>query len=281
VTTVLALEATQGETTTSSLQRGLEILVVLGGRDASARGGLGVVRIAELVGREKTQVSRALKTLAGAGFVERDPDTRAYRLGRLVFTLGAMAGDARLLELAPSVLEGLSASTRETAHLSVLEGTDVVTLLSRAPVSAVRAVGWAGRRVPAACTSSGRALLFDHTADQLRQRFAGIELPRGGPNAARSLDDLAARIARDRVGGVAVSIEEFEAGLVAVAAPVRGARGDIVAVVNVSAPEFRLGLRLEAAGDNVRRAAGELSARLGFGDPALELPQDRTREPQR
>lgn len=256
------------------MQRGLEILVTLGGRAAVARGGLGVVRIAELVGREKSQVSRALKTLAGSGFVERDPDTLTYRLGRTMFALGAQADDARLLELAGPVLEGLLAHTRETAHLSVLEGTEVVTLLSKAPASAVRAAGWAGRRVPAACTSSGRALLFDHTADQLRQRFAGVELPRGGPNAPRSLDDLAARLARDRLGGVAVSIEEFEAGLVAVAAPVRGARGGIVAVINVSAPEFRLGAGLEAAGHHVRRAAAELSAGLGFSDPALEPPPE-------
>lgn len=240
--------------------------MVLGGRDALARGGLGVVRISELVGREKSQVSRALKTLAGAGFVERDPDTLAYRLGPLVFALGAQTGDARLLDLAPAVLEGLLMRTRETAHLSVLEGTEVVTLLSKAPAAAVRAAGWVGRRVPAACTSSGRALLFDHTADQLRQRFAGVEIPKGGPNAPRTLDDIAARITRDRAAGVAVSLEEFEAGLVAVAAPVRNGRGAIVAVVNVSAPKFRLGPTLEAAGHDVRRAAAELSAGLGFWD---------------
>lgn len=239
-----------------------------------ARGGLGVVRIAELVGREKSQVSRALKTLAGSGFVERDPDTLTYRLGRTMFALGAQADDARLLNLARPVLDGLLERTQETAHLSVLDGTEVVTLLSKAPDSAVRAAGWAGRRVPAACTSSGRALLFDHTAEELRQRFAGVELPRGGPNAPRSLDDLIGRVTRDRDGGVAVSIEEFEAGLVAVAAPVRGPRGDIMAVVNVSAPEFRLGSELLAAGQHVRHAAAELSAALGYRDPARGVLQE-------
>lgn len=222
------------------------------------------MRIAESVGREKSQVSRALKTLAAAGFVERDPDTMAYRLGRMVFALSAQAGDARLLDLAPVVLERLSAHTGETAHLSILEGTEVVTLLSKASASAVRAAGWVGRRVPASCTSSGRALLFDHTADQLRQRFAHVEMRHGGPNAARSLDELSARITRDRVGGVAVSLEEFEIGLVAVAAPVRNSRGGIIAVINVSAPQFRLGPTIDAAGAHVRQAAAELSSGLGF-----------------
>ena len=52
-------------------------------------------------------------------------------------------------------------------------------------------------------------------------------------------------------------------GLVAVAAPVRDARGHIVAAVNVSAPKFRLDRQLEAAGRHVLAAAASLSSTLG------------------
>ena len=245
------------------LQRGLEILAVLGSPEALERGGLGVVRIAQLVGREKTQVSRGLKTLAAAGFAERDPETRSYRLGWKIFALGAGAGDARLLHAAVPVLQDLVAGIGETAHLSVLDGVEVLTLLSELPAVAVRASGWQGRRVPASCTSSGRALLFDHSLEDLQRRFVGREMLRSGPNAARSLHELHDRIVRDRAHGVAVSDEEFEAGLVAVAAPVRNARGAIVAVVNVSAPKFRLGSALEVAGNRVLAAATSLSSALG------------------
>jgi IclR family transcriptional regulator, KDG regulon repressor len=44
---------------------------------------------------------------------------------------------------------------------------------------------------------------------------------------------------------------------------VRDFRGRIVAALNVSAPRFRLGRRLDAAGREVGRAADELSAGLG------------------
>jgi DNA-binding IclR family transcriptional regulator len=57
--------------------------------------------------------------------------------------------------------------------------------------------------------------------------------------------------------------EEFEPGLIAVAAPVRGMRGRIVAAVNVSAPRFRFASRVEEAGAATRRAAEQLSASLG------------------
>jgi len=247
----------------------LDVLLALGSDEALDRDGLGVVRIATLVGREKSQVSRCLKALASVGFAERDADTRHYRLGWRLLALGARAGDACLLHAAPPVLDDLVARIGETAHLSVLDGVEVLTLLSEAPAAAVRASGWQGRRVPATCTSAGRALLFDHSGEELERRFAGTDLPRCGPNAARSLAQLRERIEGDRARGWSVSDEEFEPGLVAVAAPVRSPRGVIVAAVNVSAPKFRLGGALEPAGRHVLTAAGRLSAMLG-DRPAME-----------
>ena len=56
----------------TNLRRELAILTVLGGGSSNRGGGLGVVRIADLIGREKSQVSRTLKVLAESGFVDRD-----------------------------------------------------------------------------------------------------------------------------------------------------------------------------------------------------------------
>jgi IclR family KDG regulon transcriptional repressor len=247
----------------TTLGRGLDILIAVGSADATAAGGLGVVRIAELVGREKSQVSRALKTLLDTGLVERDPGTRAYRLGWRLYAMAAGAGDARLLAAARPVLHALVARVGESAHLSVLDGTDVLTVLSEAPASAVRAAGWVGRRVPAHCTSSGRALLLDEHDDALRGRFAGVAFGGGSTGRGpRDVEDFLRRVAAARARGYAVVDEELEPGLVGAAAPVRAFDGRVVAAINVSAPKFRLGRRLEAAGRDVRAAAAELSARL-------------------
>src|ERR671925_62050 len=95
------------------LRKELAILIVLGREEAVENGGLGVVRIAELIGREKSQVSRA--------------------------------GEQRLLGAAPALLERLMKSLGETAHLSVLQGVEVLTVFSKSPPHAVTAVGWSGR----------------------------------------------------------------------------------------------------------------------------------------
>ena len=141
----------------TSTRRSLEVLLSLGSDAAIARGGLGVTRIAEMLGREKSQVSRTLKTLADFGLVDRDPDTLAYRLGWRIYALASLAGERRLLDDARPVLRRLVDEFEERAFLSVLQGADTLTILSESPAYAVQAVGWVGRvRRPTARRSARR-----------------------------------------------------------------------------------------------------------------------------
>lgn len=243
----------------SSLKRGVEILFALESDEAVTNGGLGVIRIAQLVGQEKSQVSRALAALAESGLVDRDPVTRAYRLGWRLFSLAARSGLPRLTALAPGVLARLVAETGETAHVSVLHGDSVLTLLSEGPSTTIRASGWSGRTVPVTCTSSGRALLFDHDLPALQALLGSGRFRDRAPRAPRDAKELYRRIRKARKDGYALVEEEFEPGLVAAAAPIRDFSTRIIAAVNVSGPKFRLGLRLSAAGEAIRAAAAELS----------------------
>jgi len=248
----------------SSLGRGLDILLALDSEEAAANGGLGVVKIAKQVGREKSQVSRALKTLGDKGLVERDPLTLDYRLGWRLFALAAQAGERRLLTAAPEALRALVASLGETVHLSVLEGDEVLTVLSQAPDRAVAATDRSGSRTPASRTSSGRALVLDHERAELELLFEQADFTPDAPGAARDVEQLYERILAARAAGYALADEEFEAGLVGVAAPIRDFRGRIVAALNVSAPKFRFEESLGRAGREIKEAADELSTRLGF-----------------
>src|SRR5919107_1589665 len=248
----------------TNLRRELAILTILGGGGAGEDGGLGGVRIADLIGREKRQVSRTLKGLAESGFVDRDAETLRYRLGWKFFTLAARAGEQRLLSVAPALLERLVENVGETAHLSVLQGVEVLTVLSESPPLAVKADGWAGRTVPIYCTSSGRALLFDHDHEALSRLLSGVEFRELRPGTVRNVEKLQESIALAREQGYAMVVEEFEFGLVGAAAPVRDFKGHLVAALNVSGPKFRLGGRLKSAGQEVKRAAGEISPFVGF-----------------
>ncbi|WP_370971515.1 IclR family transcriptional regulator [Amycolatopsis sp. cg9] len=245
------------------LRRDLDLLEALASPEAQRAGELGVVRLAQLTGREKSQVSRALKALAEEGVVERDPDTLGYRLGWRLFSLVARTVEDRLVRTAEPVLRELSAELEETSHLCVLRDQEVLTLLSVSGHS-FRAHDWEGRGVPAHCTSAGRVLLLDATPDDLYIRFAGAEEP--------ALPDLFLKIQEARRTGYARVLEEFEPGLAGVSAPIRDFRGRVIAAVNISAPTERLGESLEAAGRETAKAAARISAHLGWeSHPAAHL----------
>ncbi|CAN5672509.1 IclR family transcriptional regulator [soil metagenome] len=250
------------QTRETSLRRGVAILEALASDQAVRDGGLRVTDLVDVVGREKSQISRTLRTLAELGLVERDGDAR-HRLTWRFYLLGTHGGRSRLVEQAAPLLRRLVDALSERAHLSVLQGDQVLTLLSESSPHSVQSAGWSGRTVPCWCTSSGRALLFDHGLEALQALCGDTDFTGRGPNAPRSVADLYQRTRQARDRGVAVVSDEFEEGLVAVAAPVRDLGGRLVAVLNVSGPTFRLGRDTDPAAGAVTNAADQLTRALG------------------
>lgn len=243
----------------SSVRRALDVLRVLGSGPQRVQDAAG------LLGKEKSQVSRTLKVLAEEGFAERDPRTMEYRLGPQFLALAAAAGEDRLHTEAPAVLRALVRELGEAAYLSVLSGSAAVTVLTERPGRALQAHEWIGRAVPLNCTSSGRALLLGLPAEEVADLLSGYPDPLPGTErASRTMAELRERLARERAAGHVVTAEEYEPGLIGVAAPVFDFRGSVVAAVNVSAPVFRLPPEsVPEVAQSVTAAASRLSAALG------------------
>ena len=282
---------------TSGLARDLEILEVLAGPQSLREGGLGVLRIAELLARDKATVSRALATLADAGVLDRDPDSRTYHLGSRLYALAARTRDAALVQRAQPLLRHAVQSLRETTHLCVLRGGNVLTLVSELSPREVATAGWAGTTTAAWRTPSGKVLISDwdrasvdswytvHRDDEAlvnpRGSRSGAEFsvlvePRPDNVVVRDLASLHAELDRIRRRGYATSDEELEHGVVAASAPVRDATGSVVAALNVSAPKSRVGQRLEELGAYVARFSAALSTELGGtsgGDDRASAPR--------
>lgn len=280
---VVASQPTVPRRNSSGLRRDLELLQTLGSAEATAAGGLGVLRIAELVGRDKGTVSRSLATLAEAGLVSRDTTTNAYRLGFQLYALAARTVEARLMRLALPYLRRVVAATHETTHLCVLRGGNVLTLASELSEYQFRGLGWQGVSTAAWQTSSGRVLISDWADEDLKLwydehghdsavtrtgSFARLETevlvqPPGGTPKVTDFASLKAEIRDIQKHGYASVDEEFEAGVVGVSAPVLDFRRNIIAAINISAPKSRLGTRLDEAGQLAAKVATELSAQLG------------------
>lgn len=276
-----------GRRNTSGLTRDLAILDLLGEAEAFRNGGLGVNRIAQLSGRDKAVVSRALSTLAEAGLVERDKTTLAYRLGARLYALASRTAEATLAQTSQTALRRIARATRETTHLCVLRGGNVLTLISELSPHEFRTTGWEGITTAAWRTPSGRVLISDwdeqtiaewyreHGQDdallgpldpgKANSDFRVLETPPPDKAVVTDLPSLMDEIARIRARGFALLDEELEAGVVGASAPVRDFTGRVVAAINVSGPKSRIGGQLEALGAFVARAASELSATIGGG----------------
>ena len=223
--------------------------------------GLTVTGLARSLGRDKSSVSRQLKPLVDLGLVERDDDG-LHRLGWRLFALAAQSGDQRLLLLAPAAMRQLGRQVKERVHLSIRRNDEVLTILSEGPYRAVEAAQWVGRTVPIACTSSGRALLFDHGPDEIRILLEDGFRKGPGSKAPATVQEVVDRVGRARALGYAAVVDEFDDDLCAVAAPVRDGHGRIVGALNISAPSYRLLDSLHAVGRQTSQAAQYLSQAL-------------------
>ncbi len=248
-----------------AVRRAVALLLALGGDEAMDDGGLGVKQLSELTGNEISRVSRTLDVLSESRLVERDPTSLAYRLGWRFFALAARAGQSQLRHDAARFVRLLTDEFEERAYLSVLDGREVLTIISESPAHTLQAAGWVGRSNEFVyCTSAGRALLFGHSEDELTALVGELDFRPPGPNGPTSFADFRARLERERQAGWVYVDEEFEAGLVGIAAPVFDFDGRVIAALNLSGPKFRAEEALAAAGPRLNEVAAELSSLLGF-----------------
>lgn len=274
----------------SGLGRDVEILDLLASPEALRAGGLRVLRIAELTGRDKAAISRALATLADAGLVYRNPEDLTYQLGPRLYALAARTTEATMTHRARPLLRRMVQQVRETTHLCVLRGGNVLTLSSELSPYEMRTTGWAGTTTAAWRTPSGRVLISDWDRTSVDEwyaehghdaalvdpaglgdqgQFRVLDEPPANKVVVSDLESLHAELTRIRRRGYAVLDEELEEGVVGASAPVWGATGSIIAAINVSAPRSRMGTRLDELGSYVARCASSLSAELG-GQPRQE-----------
>ncbi len=207
----------------------------------------GPMALAELVaatGLSRPTAHRLAVALESHGLVRRDDDGR-FVLGLRLVALGRAASDGLpLAERAGPALEALRDETGESAQLYVAEGNQRVCVASLESPHGLRTIVRLGASLPLDRGSAGKVL-------------------RAEPNV----------LAR----GWADSVEEREAGVASVSAPIFDVAGRVHAAIGVSGPVERTsrtpGRRYAKA---VVRAARAVEAATGWaGGPASPVPKRR------
>jgi DNA-binding IclR family transcriptional regulator len=235
----------------------------------------GVSELARKLQLAKSTVHRLLTTLAEEELVERNPRTGRYRLGLKMWELGTLAaGHLTLHEAAAPYLDDLRNRSRETVHIAVLDGTEVVYVERRESPQTLRLFGRVGHRNSAHCTSTGKVLLAFLPPDELERRLADIELVAKTPYTITDPERLRAELALVRKRGYAVNVNESELGIASVAAPILDRSGTVVAAVSTAGPLTRFeGPAMRHFAEMTVDAARHISERLGFRPGRRRAPE--------
>lgn len=216
----------------SSLAQGLRLVRLVIDREKQGRQLLGVSQLAAELDMEQSRVSRLAQELCDLGLLER-LERGPFRAGPRFFSLAASLNVGWVRD-SRAELEELVSALGLRSRLSVRDGVKVLLLRSSTNNSVLGGFAKPGMVTPVWCTGSGRALLWDHSRNELEAllkdvNFIGV----GGPAAAHSEAEVDALMERDRPRGFVLAAEEFEHGVWELGVPVRDSSGAIIAALSV------------------------------------------------
>lgn len=219
--------------------------------------------IAVELGKDRSQVSRNLRSAEQAGFLSRTSQ-RSYTLDWSLFTDAQLLTERRLQSDGGTALDALAAETDEACFLGVLHGDSTVTIGESVPASSNLVGSWLGRPYPAYCSDAGQAVLWEAAEAEVRTVFADVAFVRHGPNTPTGVDDFLARREAARARGYSIVDEEAEPGLYSLAVPVRDFKGDVVAALQIVGIRERLEPRREQCAAALMQQGQWLESRLGY-----------------
>jgi DNA-binding IclR family transcriptional regulator len=247
------------------------------------RGEARVTDVAAEIAVHKSTAFRLLGALEERGLVEQDHDRGKYRLGfGIVRLAGAVSARMDLTRYGRPVCERLARETGETVNLAIAQAHYAVNVDQVPGAFAITAQNWVGRLTPLHATSSGKVLLAhmdttrradalggpiprSHIGPALAKTVRAAGLQRFTPATVTSRAKLDKQLAAARADGYATTVEEYEEGLNAIAAPVRAHHGEVIAAVSISGPAYRFTpARMAEVASVVVTGGDEISHRLGY-----------------
>jgi IclR family acetate operon transcriptional repressor len=242
-----------------SVDRAVTVLEIL-----ARRGEAGVTEIAVELGVHKSTAFRLVGALEQRGLVDQPRGRGKYRLGLGVVRLaGAATAQFDLARESRAVCERLADELGETVNVAIADRGFAINISQVRGRAAVACHNWVGQRTPMHATSSGKILLNALPARE-RDELLGQDLERFTPFTIVDPVVLRAELVMVERRGWASTSEELEIGLNAVAVPIRGWSGALVAAVSVSGPSYRLPVEaFPAVAATVIAAAEEIDAVVG------------------
>jgi DNA-binding IclR family transcriptional regulator len=245
----------------TALQRGLRLL----GLFAANEKALSASEVAQFSGLPVSTVHRFLANLESAGFLSCDSNG-AYQLGIACVSLGQAArGQLDVRRVSLPYLQELNRRTRETVHLTVRHALSAVYVEKLDSPEPLRIHSRIGAAVPLYCTAVGKVLLAYMPEAELEKTLDQLEIRRLTANTVGNLQELQTQLQRVRKNGFACDLEEHEAHIRCIAAPICDHTASVNASLSVTGPAVRMSnARLRQIAPLILEIGRKISKELGY-----------------
>lgn len=233
---------------------------------------IGISQLSQRVEIPKATLARLVTNLVTAGYLAFIPGQRVLIPGpRAVRSALRTIGNGYFRRECRAVLREVVAKLGETCNLVTLDG-DCVLYIERVETDApLRMYLEPGTRAPLHCTAGGKLLLSLLDLSERNRLIGLLRLDRMTPSSIVSPQDLSRELDRQKAQGYGEDNEEFIAGMVGIAVPVRAPGSEVaVAALVCHAATARADLReLSQKVPILNMAARRLSSLLTASSTSL------------
>lgn len=258
--------------TVKSAERLLDVLLLLSGLDRPVT----AMYISSELGIPRSSAYHLLNVMKDRNFVTHRSDDGTWELGVGSLEIGlAYLRSGSLQRAARVVLPEIAARSGQTAHLAILQGSEVLYIdKEQSPGAGVQLVTSIGTRLPAHLTAVGRAILAYLPERQVRAIYGDERVPLMQEATSPPIEDLLMELSGIAESGYATDDGMITEGVSCLAVPV---------MATGSTPAAALGLTfLSAQVDDrskvelaqlLQSAALDLSRAASQSDSAFENRQ--------
>jgi len=207
---------------------------------------IGLAQFRELSAFDKGTVYRYLCSLRACGYVEQNPDTKAYRLGPAIIRLAAVREETvPLQKIAAPLIDELADQTGELVHAALAQINGMSTLYAKDGGHGGTRVGFDDAALlPLHATSSGVAFLAFGPEEYLASVIDQETLPSFTDTTPATAEKVKSVVTRSQQDGYACLNQSYEAEVCSVAVPFFNTAGIAFGTLAIATPRSRMNRKL-------------------------------------
>lgn len=233
--------------------------------------GLTLAELNTVLESPKSSLLNLLRPLVAEGYLMHSHGF--YRLGPTAFRLAANIMSVwNFSKLVRPYLEELATRSKESVYIGVLDReAEVITYVDAIDSGhSIRYAITVGANRPLYCTAAGRVLLAFAEPDFQENYIRSVKMVRRTEHTLTDRKELRRKVEEIRRTGLATSISEMFEGSAAIAAPIYGSEGKVIAAIAVGAPAGRF----ESELPYLRNVISDIATRVSGAQLAGALQTD-------